>query len=69
MLGSWDHFAACGFPPAVAGQQLGEHVPEYPYNNRTVGRGVFYAVRVVSSLEYVVKEKQAINSSQNLFYG
>jgi hypothetical protein len=30
---------------------------EYTRNTRTVGRGVFYVVRVVSDTQYVVKEK------------
>jgi hypothetical protein len=44
---------------AVAGQQLGKHVPEVTDTpkNRTVGRGVFYAVRVVSSTQHVAGPK------------
>jgi hypothetical protein len=44
---------ACG-PPNVARQRLGN---EYKRNNRTVGRGVFHAVSVVSNTQYVVKGK------------
>jgi hypothetical protein len=46
--------------PNVARQQLGKHVPvaTNTRNNRiTVGRGVFYAVRVVPNTQYVVKGK------------
>jgi hypothetical protein len=40
---------------------------EYTHNNRrTVGHRVFYAVRVVSDTQYILRVKQMINSSQNL---
>jgi hypothetical protein len=34
----------------------------------TAGYGIFYAVRVMSNTKYVVKEKQAVNSSQNFLF-
>jgi hypothetical protein len=49
---------------AIIRQQLGKHV--YPATNNT--SVVFYAVRVVSSTQYAVKGKWAINPFQNFFF-
>jgi hypothetical protein len=39
---------------------------EYTRNNRkTVGHGVSYSIRIVQNTQHVVKEKLAIDSSQN----
>jgi hypothetical protein len=46
--------------PNVAGQRLGKHVPATTNthnNRRTLERGVFYAVYVVSNTQYVGKGK------------
>jgi hypothetical protein len=41
-------------PPNVARQWLGKHVSAAKNtNNRTVGRGVFYTVRVVSNTQFL----------------
>jgi hypothetical protein len=43
------HESVCLYPPNVARQWLGKHVPAATRNNRkNIGGVVFYAVRVVS---------------------
>jgi hypothetical protein len=52
----------------VARQVPSKHVPcvnKYARNIRTAGHGIFCAVRVISDIQYAVKGKQAISSSQN----
>jgi hypothetical protein len=36
--------------------------------SKAVGRCVFYEVGVIPNIQYIVKEKQAISSSQNFFF-
>jgi hypothetical protein len=50
---------------SIARQRLSKHVPTA---TNTVGRGSFYAVRVVSNVQYVVKEKYVISSSHNFLF-
>jgi hypothetical protein len=69
--GLWGHFAVCAYvsPLTLLGNDTVNTFPwRRTHKNRiTVWSGVFYTVRVVSNIQDVVKGKQAISSSQNLF--